>query len=477
MSQPPTPDALFFSRSGMDESRVATIVGDALAGADDGELFMEYRQSEALAFDDGSLKTASYDVSQGIGLRRVVEEATAYAHASELSEAAIRRAAETVRAVDGRAGELAAAPTGTNQQLYDAINPLGEMSFDEKVKLLQQIDGYLRDKDDRVRQVTASITGNWQVVCILRADGSKATDVRPLVRVNISCVVADGERMETGSMGTGGRMLYHDFVQPDRWQAQADEALRGALVNLESVDAPAGEMQVVLGPGWPGILLHEAIGHGLEGDFNRKQTSAFSGLLGERIASPGVTVVDNGTITDRRGSLTIDDEGTPTSNTVLIEDGILRGYMHDRMNARLMGHETTGNGRRESYAHQPMPRMTNTYMLNGDRDPQEIIGSVKKGLYAVNFGGGQVDITNGKFVFSASEAYMIEDGKVGPAVKGATLIGNGPDVLTKVSAIGNDKALDDGIGTCGKAGQGVPVGVGQPTMLIDGLTVGGTAAG
>lgn len=476
MSQNPSPDELFFTRSGMDEGRVATLVGDALTGADDGELFMEYRQAEALAFDDGRLKTASYDVTQGIGLRRVVEEATAYAHASELSEAAISRAAGTVRAVDGRAGTLAAAPTGTNRAFYDDVNPLAEMPFDAKVKLLQDIDAYLRDKDDRVRQVSASLMATWQVVAIVRADGSKATDVRPLVRLNISAVAADGDRMETGSQGTGGRVLYKEFVQPDRWQAQADEALRQAVVNLESVAAPAGEMPVVLGPGWPGILLHEAIGHGLEGDFNRKKTSAFSGLLGERIAAPGVTVTDDGTIGDRRGSLTIDDEGTPTSNTVLIEDGILKGYMHDRMNARLMGHEPTGNGRRESYAHQPMPRMTNTCMMAGSEDPAGIIASVKKGLYAVNFGGGQVDITNGKFVFSASEAYLIEDGKVTRPVKGATLIGNGPDVLTKVSAIGNDMEMDTGIGTCGKAGQGVPVGVGQPTLLVDPLTVGGTEA-
>jgi TldD protein len=316
----------------------------------------------------------------------------------------------------------------------------------------------------------------WQVVAIVRASGSTATDVRPLVRLNISAVVADGDHMETGSQGTGGRVLYQEFVQPDRWQAQADEALRQALVNLDSVAAPAGEMPVVLGPGWPGILLHEAIGHGLEGDFNRKKTSAFSGLLGERIAAPGVTVTDDGTIGDRRGSLTIDDEGTPTSNTVLIEDGILKGYMHDRMNARLMGHKPTGNGRRESYAHQPMPRMTNTCMMAGTEDPAGIIASVKKGLYAVNFGGGQVDITNGKFVFSASEAYLIEDGKVTRPVKGATLIGNGPDVLTKVSAIGKDMEMDTGIGTCGKSGQSVPVGVGQPTLLINPLTVGGTEA-
>ncbi len=476
MNPNPSPDELFFTRAGMDEGRVATVVGDALAGADDGELFMEHRQSEALTFDDGRLKTAHYDVSQGVGLRRVVDEATAYAHASELSEAAIGRASATVRAVDGRAGAAAAPPARTNRRLYGDLNPLGEMAFDDKVGLLRRIDAYLRDKDERVRQVTASISGSWQVVCILRGDGAKATDVRPLVRIDIACVVGEGDRMEAGGQGRGGRMPYRDFIRTGRWRAQADEALRGALVNLESVDAPAGEMPVVLGPGWPGVLLHEAIGHGLEGDFNRKGTSAFSGLVGERIASPGVTVVDDGAIADRRGSLTIDDEGTPTSSTVLIEDGVLKGYMHDRMNARLMGHEPTGNGRRESHAHQPMPRMTNTYMLAGDREPGEIVASVRKGLYAVNFGGGQVDIANGKFVFSASEAYLIEDGKVGPAVKGATLIGNGPDVLTKVSAVGDDMEFDKGVGTCGKAGQGVPVGVGQPTLLIDALTVGGTRA-
>ena len=476
MSPNPTPDDLFFTRAGMDEGRVATIVGDALTGADDGELFMEHRRSEALTFDDGKLKTANYDVGQGFGLRRVVDEATAYAHASELSETAIGRAAAAVRAIDGRAGRAAAPPALTNRRLYGDFNPLDEMSFDDKVGLLGEIDAYLRGKDERVRQVTASLAGSWQVVCVLRADGARAVDVRPLVRIDVACVVGEGDRMETGAQGRGGRMLYRDFVRPESWRAQADEALRGALVNLESVEAPAGEMPVVLGPGWPGVLLHEAVGHGLEGDFNRKGTSAFSGLVGERVAAPGVTVVDDGTLADRRGSLTVDDEGTPASATVLIEDGVLKGYMHDRASARLTGRDPTGNGRRESHAHMPMPRMTNTYMLAGDRDPGEIVASVAKGLYAVNFGGGQVDIVNGKFVFSASEAYLIEDGKVGPAVKGATLIGNGPDVLTRVSAVGDDMALDPGVGTCGKAGQGVPVGVGQPTLLIDALTVGGTRA-
>ncbi len=476
MSQYRTPHELFFTRNDLDEGRIEQLVGDALGAADDGELFMEYVQSESLAFDDGKLKTASFDTSQGIGLRRVVGEATAYSHASEVSEAAIKRAVATVKAVDGRSGVKGEAPVPTNRKLYDEVNPLAEMAFEDKVKLLQDIDAYARGLDPRVHQVMASLSGNWQVVAIMRADGRLMTDVRPLVRLNVQVIAADGGRMESGGHGTGGRTLYKDFVVTEHWQAQVDEALRQALVNLDAVAAPAGEMPVVLGPGWPGILLHEAIGHGLEGDFNRKQTSAFSGLLGERIAAPGVTVVDDGTIESRRGSLTIDDEGTPSERTVLIEDGILTGYMHDRMNARLMGHAPTGNGRRQSFAHQPMPRMTNTYMLDGDRDPEEIIGSVKKGLYAVNFGGGQVDITNGKFVFSAAEAYLIEDGKPTSPVKGATLIGNGPDVLTKVAAIGNDMALDPGIGTCGKNGQGVPVGVGQPTMLIEGLTVGGTDA-
>ena len=477
MTGEPSPDELFFTRTGLDRDRAAAMVGEALRGADDGELFMEYRQSEALAFDDGCLKSASWDASQGLGLRRIVGEATAYAHASEISEAAIRRAAATVRSIDGRSASVAEAPAETNRRFYTDADPLPGTAFEDKVALLQEIDRYARGRDERVRQVMASIAGSWQVVCILRGDGRKAVDARPLVRVNVAVLVGDGERQESGNYGMGGRASYDGFVTPERWRAAADEALRQALVNLEAVDAPAGEMPVVLGPGWPGILLHEAIGHGLEGDFNRKRTSAFSGLVGERIAAPGVTVIDDGTIADRRGSLTIDDEGTPTSRTVLIEDGILKGYMHDRMNARLMGDAPTGNGRRQGFDHRPMPRMTNTVMAAGDTEPQEIIASVKKGLYAVNFGGGQVDITNGKFVFSASEAYLIEDGKVSRPVKGATLIGNGPDVLTRVKAIGNDMALDPGVGTCGKNGQGVPVGVGQPTLLVESLTVGGTAAG
>ena len=468
---------LFFNRAGLDRTRVEGIVDEALHGADDGELFLEYVQSENLVFDDGRLKSASFDQTQGFGLRAVSGEATGYAHASELSEAAIRRAAETVRAVrTGHAGTLAAGPARTNRHLYTDANPLGLVDFEDKVKLLADIDAYARGRDARVVQATARLAGEWQAVEIFRAGGERRSDIRPLVQLSVSVVVSDGTRMESGGHGAGGRAEYTHWLDPANWKAQIDEALRQALVNLESVPAPAGEMTVVLGPGWPGILLHEAIGHGLEGDFNRKKTSAFSGLLGERVAAPGVTVVDDGTLADRRGSLTVDDEGTPARNTVLIEDGILTGYIQDRMNARLMGMTPTGNGRRQSHAHHPIPRMTNTYMLAGTQDPEEIIRSVKSGLYAMHFGGGQVDITNGKFVFSAAEAYRIEDGKVGPAVKGATLIGNGPDVLTKVRMIGNDLALDDGIGTCGKDGQSVPVGVGQPTMLIDSLTVGGTEA-
>ncbi len=469
-------DSLFFERTGMDRPKVERIVADALHGADDGELFMEYRQSESFSFDDGRMKNAAYDTSQGFGLRSVSNEATGYAHASELSESAIERAADTVRAVrSGKGGEMSVAPNGTNRNLYTDVNPLSEVPFDVKVKLMEQMDAYARGIDDRIRQVSVSLTGSWQAVQIIRADGRRAADIRPLIRLNASVVAAKGDRMEAGSHGVGGRIAYAHWLEPENWQAVIDEAFRQALVNLDAIDAPAGDMPVVLGPGWPGVMLHEAVGHGLEGDFNRKKTSAFSGLMGQQVASKGVTIVDDGTLGDRRGSLTIDDEGTPTEYTTLIEDGILTGYMQDRMNARLMGVAATGNGRRESYAHQPMPRMTNTYMLGGDMDPQEIVSSVKRGIYAVNFGGGQVDITSGKFVFSATEAYMIEDGKVGPAVKGATLIGNGPEAMKRVSMIGNDMALDSGVGTCGKGGQGVPVGVGQPTFKIDSLTIGGTA--
>jgi len=470
-------DDLFFTRSGMDKARVKNLTSDALKGMDDGELFLEYSQSESFVFDDGQLKNASFNNDQGFGLRSVLGEAIGYAHASELSEAAIKRAASTVKAVNyGQSGTVAEnpAPFGSNKQLYSDINPLAEIPFERKVATLQVIDSYLRSKDSRIRQVSASLSGVWQAVNIIRADGSMAGDIRPLVRLNISVVVEENGRMETGSHGAGARTSYTKYLEEHSWQAGADKALKQALTNLQSRPAPAGEMPVIIGNAWCGVLLHEAVGHGLEGDFNRKGTSAFAGLMGKQVASKGVTVVDDGTISDRRGSLSIDDEGTPTSKTILIEDGILTGYMQDRLNARLMGVKATGNGRRESYAHQPYPRMTNTYMLGGNAKLEEMIASLKRGLYAVNFGGGQVDITSGKFVFSASEAYMIENGKIAYPVKGATLIGNGPDALTKISAIANDMQLDDGVGTCGKAGQSVPVGVGQPSVLIDKMTVGGT---
>ena len=477
MSDIATTDALFFDNTGLDRSRVETLVADSLHGAEDGEIYMEYVQSENLFLEDGKIKSASFDTSQGFGLRSVIGEVSGYAHSGELSEEAVKRAGEAVRAVhSGHSGTLAGPPPRTNMALYSDVNPLETLGFDAKVGILAEIDAYARAKDPRVKQVFASLAAEWSAIQIIRPDGERAADIRPLVRVNISVAVEENGRMETGGQGCGGRLDFAGFVTPDQWKAQVDEALRQALVNLEAEPAPAGEMTVVLGPGWPGVLLHEAVGHGLEGDFNRKGTSAFAGLIGERVAAPGVTVVDNGTLKDRRGSLTVDDEGTPTSETVLIEDGILKGYMQDRMNARLMGVKSTGNGRRQSYAHCPMVRMTNTYMLAGDRDPGEILASVDKGVYAVNFGGGQVDITNGKFVFSCTEAYRIENGKLGAPLKGATLIGNGADALTKVSMIGNDLKLDDGIGTCGKEGQGVPVGVGQPTLRLDGLTVGGTAA-
>jgi len=466
---------LFFNRAGLDRSRVEGIIGESLRNADDGELFLEYQQSENFVFDDGQLKNANFDTSQGFGLRAVAGEMSGYAHASELSEEALLRAGDTIKAVQvGYDGTMAQGPAQTNQSLYMEDNPLNQTPFETKVRLLSGMDAYARGLDERIRQFSASLSGSWQAVQIIRADGSRAADIRPLVRLNVSCIVGDGDRLEAGSYGTGGRETYESYINSDTWQMAVEEALRQAIVNLGSVSAPAGEMPVVLGPGWPAILLHEAIGHGLEGDFNRKKTSAFSELVGERVAAPGVTVVDDGTIENRRGSLTVDDEGTPTQRTVLIEDGVLTGYMQDRMNARLMGKHATGNGRRESYAHLPMPRMTNTVMEDGNYDPEEIIKSVKKGLYAVNFGGGQVDITSGKFVFTCTEAYQVEDGKIGAAVKGATLIGNGPDALTKVSLIGNDMALDPGVGTCGKDGQSVPVGVGQPTILLDELTVGGT---
>jgi TldD protein len=463
-------------RAGLDKAKVKRSITHGLEGADDGELFLEYRHSEVLLFDNGRLKQATYDTAQGFGLRAVKDEAVGYAHASDMSEAALARAAEAVRAVKGGYGGRYAEPPGrTNVKLYSDDNPLAQPVFDAKVKLLEEIDAFARAKDPRVRQVSASIAATWQVVEILRADGETYRDIRPLVRLNVSVVAGDGDRQESGSYGFGGRESYERFITPDAWQGAVNEAVRQAMVNLEAVPAPAGEMDVVLGSGWPGVMLHEAVGHGLEGDFNRKKTSAFAGLMGQRVAANGVTVVDDGTMSARRGSLSIDDEGTPSGRNVLIEDGILVGYMQDRQNARLMGMKPTGNGRRESHAHVPMPRMTNTTMLAGRHDPQEIIASVKNGLYAVNFGGGQVDITSGKYVFQCTEAYKIENGKVTAPVKGAMLIGNGPTDLHRISMIGNDFALDPGIGTCGKNGQGVPVGVGQPSLRMDRITVGGTA--
>ncbi len=472
-------DRLFFDRPdatlGRDDA--ARLTAAALADADDGELFLEYRESESLNLEDGRIRAAGFDSTLGFGLRAVAGEATGYAHAGELSEEALQRAAGTVRAVAaGHAGSAGEPPRPSNARLYSDASPLAGMPFGDRTALLAEIDAYARGRDARVRQVMASLGGEWQAVQIIRADGQRVADLRPLVRLNVSVVVEANGRRETGSFGTGGRFGFDRLTTPEVWRAAVDEALRQAVLNLDSRPAPAGEMPVVLGPGWPGILLHEAIGHGLEGDFNRKKTSAFAGLLGSRIASAGVTVVDDGTLPDRRGSLTVDDEGTPTSRTVLIEDGILRGYMQDRLNARLMGVRPTGNGRRQSFAHAPMPRMTNTVMLAGTHSAEDMLRSVRRGLYAVNFGGGQVDITSGKFVFSASEAYLIEDGKVTAPVKGATLIGNGPDALTRVEMVGDDMALDPGIGTCGKNGQGVPVGVGQPTLKLAALTVGGTSA-
>jgi TldD protein len=462
-------------RAGLDKAKVSRIIARGLDGADDGELFLEYRQSEMLLFDNSRLKQATYDTSQGFGLRAVKDEAVGYAHATDVSEAALARAADTVRAVKGGySGRVADAPTHTNARLYTDENPLSAPGFETKVKLLQEIDAYARGKDERVRQVSASIAASWQIVEILRPDGEIYRDIRPLVRLNVSVVAGQGDRQETGSHGYGGREGYQRFIAEGAWRGAVDDAVRQALLNLEAVPAPAGEMDVVLGSGWPGVMLHEAVGHGLEGDFNRKGTSAFAGLMGQQVAAKGVTVVDDGTMGDRRGSLSIDDEGTPTNRTVLIDDGVLVGYMQDRQNARLMDMRPTGNGRRESYGHLPMPRMTNTYMLAGDREPGEIIASVKNGIYAVNFGGGQVDITSGKYVFQCTEAYRIENGKLGAPLKGAMLIGNGPTDLHRISMIGNNLALDEGIGTCGKNGQGVPVGVGQPTLRMDRITVGGT---
>ena len=466
------PHALLYNQLDPEEAKALT--ARLLAPCDDGELYLQFMASESFAFDDGRLKTADYSRDSGFGLRGVSGETTGFAHANEISAASISRAGETLRLLDATTSPHAAPPERTNRHLYTDASPLDLVPFAEKVALLGKIDAVARAKDPRVAQVNASLSASWSAIDIIRADGFTARDLRPLVRLNVSIVAEANGRRETGSFGFGGRYLYDDLFDEGRWMRAIDEAVRQALVNLDSVAAPAGEQTVLLGPGWPGVLLHEAVGHGLEGDFNRKGTSAFSGRIGERVAAPGVTVVDDGSIVDRRGSLSIDDEGTPTRETVLIEDGILKGYMQDRLNARLMGVEPTGNGRRQSYEHAPMPRMTNTFMQNGSDDPEELLSRVDDGIYATSFGGGQVDIVSGKFVFACTEAYKVEKGKVVAPIKGATLIGDGPTVLTKVRGIGNDMALDEGVGMCGKGGQSVPAGVGQPTLLVDGITVGGT---
>ncbi|MEM7644785.1 MAG: metalloprotease TldD [Pseudomonadota bacterium] len=461
----------------LDRDAALTILRDATAGADDGELFLERRRSEVIVFDDGRVKTASYDASEGFGLRAVRGETAGYAHSTEISEQALKRAAETARlAVGDGGGTLADGPAGTNRKLYADDDPIAGQTFPVKLDTLREIDAFARSLDPRIVQVTATISASLQEVEILRPEGLSVADTRPMVRMGVSVIVEENGRRESGNAGGGGRVALDGLMTPAHWQGLAREALRIAIVNLSAEPAPAGMMDVALGAGWPGILLHEAVGHGLEGDFNRKGQSAFAGLMGQQVAAKGVTVLDDGTIPDRRGSLTVDDEGTPSGKTTLIEDGILVGYMQDRQNARLMGVEATGNGRRESFAHTPMPRMTNTYMLGGDATPQDIVADLKDGIYAVGFGGGQVDITNGKFVFSCTEAYRVRDGKVGAPVKGATLIGDGATAMKGIRAIGNDMALDPGMGNCGKAGQWVPVGVGQPTLLIGGLTVGGSAA-
>lgn len=457
-----------------DRAAAIALLDDAVKGADDGELYIERSRSESFVFDDGRLQSASYDTGQGFGLRVVAGEASGYAHASELSLSAIKRAADTASAARrGYSGALADAPRPTNRRLYAPIDPTEAPDFTMKTGLMAEIDAWIRARDPRVVQVSVSLSGTRKQVDILRPGGAEFHDVRPLVRFGISVTMEQSGRRETASSGAGGRAAYEDWIAPGRWQAMAERAMKKAEINLESIPAPAGDMEVVLGPGWPAVLLHEAVGHGLEGDFNRKGTSVYSGRIGQQVAAKGVTIIDDGTIENRRGSLSFDDEGTQTQRNVLIEDGILKGYMQDRQNARLMGVAPTGNGRRESYDATPMPRMTNTFMTAGERDPQEIVKSIKKGIWAVDFGGGQVDITSGSFVFQCTEAYMVENGKIGAPVKNATLIGHGPTALERISMIGNDFAMDDGVGTCGKAGQSLPVGVGQPTIKVDVLTVGG----
>jgi TldD protein len=463
---------------GLDDNDIRrTLDGIMTRRIDDADLYFEYCRAESWVLEDGIIREGSHSIDQGVGVRAVSGEKSGFAYSDEILLPALTSAAETARAIANAGGSagLQAWNRRAPAPLYADTDPVGSIDSARKVELLNRIDARARGRDPRIRQVIASLAASHTTVLVAAADGTLAADVRPLVRLNVSVIVEHAGRREKGSAGGGGRFGYEYFLSGGIWESYVDEAVQQALINLDAVEAPAGTMTVVLGPGWPGILLHEAIGHGLEGDFNRKGTSAFSGRMGERVATPEVTVVDDGSIAGRRGSLTVDDEGTPTQCTTLIERGILANYLQDKLNARLMGMQPTGNGRRESYAHLPMPRMTNTYMLAGAHAPEEIIASVQRGLYATQFGGGQVDITNGKFVFSASQAWLIENGQVTRPVKGATLIGNGPDVLTRVSMVGNDLKLDSGIGVCGKDGQSVPVGVGQPTIRIDRLTVGGTA--
>jgi TldD protein len=471
----PDPHALLYADGKLTPDEARALAAETLRNCDDGELFLQFAATEAFVFDDGRLKTANYSRDAGFGLRGVSGEMTGFAHANEISAAAIRRAGETLRLLDPAKGQRPAPPPRSNRHLYTDASPLNAVPFAAKVGLLEKIDAAARARDPRIVQATANLAASWSAIEIVRPDGFVARDIRPLVRLNVSVVAEANGRRETGSFGMGGRYLYDALFEEASWTRAIDMAVAQALANLDSVPAPAGEMTVLLGPGWPGVLLHEAVGHGLEGDFNRKGTSAFSGRIGTRVAAPGVTIVDDGSIAHRRGSLSIDDEGTPTQETVLIEDGILKGYMQDRLNARLMGVAATGNGRREDYAHAPMPRMTNTFMRAGNDDPAELLSRVRKGIFAKSFGGGQVDIVSGKFTFSCTEAYQIEDGKLGSPIKGATLIGDGPSVLTRVTGIGNDLSLDEGVGMCGKGGQSIPAGVGQPTLLVEGLTVGGTA--
>ncbi|KRG83301.1 protease TldD [Stenotrophomonas daejeonensis] len=465
--------------AGLDANRLERTFGTLLGpGIDFGDLYFQHSRRESWSVEDGIVKDGAHSIEQGVGVRAIAGEKTGFAYSDDIQPAALLAAAQSARAIsrDGGTCNANALVRGNGRALYPALDPVDGLGNEAKVQVLKRLDRYLRAADPRVQQVMVSLSGGVDTVLVARSDGVLAADVRPLVRLNVQVIVEQDGRRESGYAGGGGRYGYEELFAGERPEAFAREALRQALVNLEAIPAPAGVMPVVLGPGWPGVLLHEAVGHGLEGDFNRKGTSVYAGRIGERVASPGVTIVDDGTLDGRRGSLNIDDEGTPTQCTTLIEDGILVGYMQDTLNARLMGVAPTGNGRRESFAHMTMPRMTNTYMRAGQHDPQEMIRSVKKGLYAVNFGGGQVDITSGKYVFSATEAYLIEDGKVTAPVKGATLIGNGPETMQKVRMVGNDLALDEGVGICGKDGQSVPVGVGQPSLLIDGLTVGGTQA-